>query len=138
MSCSRKIVSAVILSTIAVTGWTGHAWGWSFASVIGIAIDQVGSPIGQISPGGSISIDSTGIATVPIVPRPPCPPSVALSTLAPITIPPVNVKIPSTLPVGFCVSGDTYDRHTGLCGDGKPPYKIVPVAGLNNPASQTP
>lgn len=62
-----------------------------------------------------------------------------MSTLAPAftsTPTTVTVKMPASLPVAFCVTGDYYNKSTGTCSDGKLPYKVVPVVSLSNSKAQ--
>jgi hypothetical protein len=49
-----------------------------------------------------------------------------------------TVKVAASSPVAFCTSGNFYDKRTGLCKDGKSPYKIVPLNSLADPAAKTP
>jgi len=105
-----------------------------------IVTDQYGYLVGQLG-GNGITVDSTNTASVPVVTRTTAPTGVTMSKLAPAFTPTpttVTVKIPASVPVGFCVSGDYYNRLTGLCADGKMPYKIVPVGSLSNSKAQTP
>jgi hypothetical protein len=105
-----------------------------------IVVDQYGALVGQVA-GSGISVDSTNTASVPVVTRTAAPTGVTMSTLAPAFTPTpttVTVKVPASVPIGFCVSGDYYNKSTGLCADGKMPYKIVPVGSLSNSKAQTP
>ena len=54
------------------------------------------------------------------------------------TTPSQSIKVPASSPVAFCSSGSFYDKRTGLCKDGKAPYKIVPLNSLADPAARTP
>jgi hypothetical protein len=105
-----------------------------------IVVDQYGNLIGQIA-GSGISVDSTNTASIPVNTRTSAPAGVTMSAQAPaLTATPstVTVKVPASVPVGFCSSGDYYNKSTGLCADGKFPYKIVPAGSLSDPAAQMP
>ena len=68
-------------------------------------------------------------------------PVTSLSSLAPATTATsttATVKVPYSVPVAFCSGGNFYNKGTGLCADGKFPYKIVPLNSLKDPAAQNP
>ena len=68
-------------------------------------------------------------------------PVASLSSLAPAPTTAsttVKVTVPYSVPVAFCSGGNYYNKATGLCADGKFPYKIVPVNSLSDPAAQNP
>jgi len=129
-----------LMSAVAVTIAVGAVLAVAQSGLqYAIILDQYGNLVGQVAPSLPLSIDSsTNIASVPVTSRIFAPTGVTMSTLAPaLTATPttVTVKIPSYVPVGFCVSGDYYNKSTGLCADGKRPYKVVPVGSLSNPAA---
>ncbi len=113
-----------------------------------IVQDQYGSIIGQLdgnTSGGisSISASPTPADTIHVRIRPYTtpPPGVKLSAQAPSpTASPtiVTIQVSTNLPVISCVSGNVYNKSTGLCSDGKPPYKVVPVGSVSDPAAKTP
>ena len=106
----------------------------------GIVLDQYGNLVGQLA-GNGISIDTANVATVSVNTYTSAPSGVTMSPQAPaFTASPttVNVKVPASTPIAFCSSGNTYNKATGLCSDGKFPYKVVPANSLSDPAAQNP
>ena len=105
-----------------------------------IVMDQYGNLIGQLA-GNGVSVDASNVASIPVQTRTAAPSGVTMSPQAPaFTASPstVTVKVPASTPVAFCSSGDYYNKATGLCADGKFPYKIVPAGSLSDPKAQTP
>jgi hypothetical protein len=103
-----------------------------------VVTDATGNLIGQMIRPVSVAGNT---ATIEVETRTSAPPGVTMSSQAPaFTATPttVTVTVPASVPVGFCSSGDYYNKSTGLCADGKFPYKIVPAGSLSDPAAQTP
>jgi hypothetical protein len=115
-----------------------------------IVTSNSGELVGQLS-GAQVTFEnngtptttptSTSTAVVPVYTYTSLPPGVPTCQLTPAvtaTQTVVNVKVPYSSPVAFCSSGNYYNKSTGLCADGKFPYKIVPAGSLSDPAAQTP
>ena len=108
-----------------------------------IVMDSSGNIIGQLAGNGLgdiTPVDAT-LVDVQVRTRTSAPPGVTMSSQAPaFTASPstAKVRVPASTLVGFCSSGDVYNKATGLCADGKFPYKIVPTGSLSDPAAQTP
>lgn len=107
-----------------------------------VVLDRASSVVGRLAPDTVITIDRTaGTAKLYVLTMQSAPPDITMSTLAPAftdTPRSVVVTVPASLTVGFCVSGAYYDRQTGLCADGKFPYKIVPLISIAEPAAEIP
>ena len=107
-----------------------------------VILDRANSVVGRLAPNTDMTIDrNAGTARLFVLTMRSAPPNITMSTLAPAftdTPRSVVVTVPSSLTVGFCVSGTYYDRLTGLCADGKAPYKIVPLISIAEPAAQMP
>ena len=110
----------------------------------GALVGQVNSVSNQLQPGDPGYDDANPKLVVVVMTyttgAAPLPPAL-MSALAPATTDtpkPVNVTVPASAPVAFCSSGNSYNKTTGLCADGKFPYKIVPLNSLNDPAAQNP
>ena len=120
MSHSRRTVGAVILGAIALSGWVGYASAQSLPKLV--LVDGSGFLVGELSTKAPVVDPATGKGKVEVKTRATSAPKpVTMSPLAPAptaTAVLVTVEVPSSLPVGFCVSGDYYNRSTGLCADG--------------------
>lgn len=104
----------------------------------GFVTDATGNLIGKLI--RPVSVAGT-TATLEVETLTSAPGAVTMSSQAPpFTATPktVTVKVPASVPVAFCSSGNYYDKSTGKCSDGKFPYKIVPVNSLSDSAAQTP
>jgi hypothetical protein len=121
-----------------------------------IVTDSSGGVVGQIDPSWWASLSPEEIAavngtnttkpvTVSVVTYTPDQlkamgvPVTSLSSLAPApttTQTTVKVTVPYSVPVAFCSGGNYYNKGTGLCADGKFPYKVVPLNSLKDPAAQ--
>jgi hypothetical protein len=89
------------------------------------------TPLSLVNPGDRVEAWVAPVAPPANVPKPACALPVKPNTL-------YSVSVPSSMPVAFCVSSKYYDKRTGKCGDGKFPYKIVPLNGLLDPEAQVP
>ena len=106
----------------------------------GIVLDAYGNVIGQLA-GSGISVDTANVASISVQTYTSAPTGVTMSPQAPaFTASPstVTVKVPASVPIAFCSSGNAYNKATGLCSDGRFPYKVVPANSLSDPAAQTP
>jgi hypothetical protein len=142
--CKLIVLSCVMVGTASVANAQRYSLvelSISMSVASATALDMSGLIIGQFS-NNKFTVDSAaGTARISVLTRKAPPPNVTMSRFAPaFTATPqsVVVTVPATLPVGFCVSGDYYDRHTALCADGNPPYKIVPIISLAEPAAEIP
>ena len=113
-----------------------------------VVTDSSGAVVGLLSPPYTATGDSTNSNfTVSVTTytvdqlRAMGIPVTSLSSLAPATTTApttAKVTVPASSPIAFCSSGNYYNKKTGQCADGKPPYKIVPTNSLSDPAAQMP
>ena len=98
--------------------------------------------VGPIDSGADHTIDRTAAtARLSVLRMTLNPPDGTLSPLAPAASPTsgsVAVTVPLSLTIGVCVSGTYYNRATALCADGKPPYMLVPLGSIADPAAKMP
>jgi hypothetical protein len=139
--CTMFLCSVAVICAIVAVKAVGQA-GLQYA----IVMDSTGTVVGQLAGDALdpnlIPLDITlNLASVPVRTRTSAPTGVTMSTQAPAftnTPTTVTVKISLSSPVAFCSSGDFYNKKTGLCADGKNPFKIVPVGSLSDPAAKVP
>ncbi|HEY6118562.1 MAG TPA: hypothetical protein VIV66_01325 [Pyrinomonadaceae bacterium] len=139
--CAMFLCSVAVICAIVDVKAVPQA-GLTYAIVMDSSGNLIGQLAGDAIPSDGIKVDVTlNIAEVPVRTRTAAPTGVTMSTQAPaFTAAPttVIVKVRPSLPIGFCSSGDYYNRGTGLCADGKNPYKVVPIGSLSDPKAQTP
>jgi hypothetical protein len=136
------LVGGMVASAQAQSGLSTAGKTLTVADVAVMLLDRSGAMVGTVPIDNRIEINTeTSVALVEVTTYTSVPSDIAMSSLAPdVTDTPqkVLVRVPATLPLGFCVSGTYYNRATGRCSDGKFPYKVVPIISLPDPAAKTP